>query len=96
MSLIINNHYLVSPRHEGYDIALKCPDCGYHCEHLEIGTDDIWPEELKAFMDIKSGRVKMVTWQTVEEFLASMEPPIPGDINPDWLDEPDVGEEDGE
>lgn len=70
--IIPNNHYLVTPRHEGYCIVLKCPDCGYHCEHLEFGTDDIWPEEYKAIMDIEAGRVKMVT-RTLEEFLLELE-----------------------
>lgn len=74
--IIITNHYLVTPRHEGYDIALKCPDCGYHCEHLEIGNDDVWPEELRALMDIKVGRVEMTRYENVEEFLKHLDEEI--------------------
>lgn len=70
--IIPNNHYLITARHQGYDIVLKCPDCGYHCEHLELGTDDIWPEEYNSIMDIEAGRVEMVT-TTAEEFLKELE-----------------------
>ena len=70
--IIPNNHYLITPRHQGYDIVLKCPDCGYHCEHLELGPDGLWPEEYKAMIDIEAGRVEMIT-QTAEEYLKELD-----------------------
>jgi hypothetical protein len=64
MTIIPNNYYLITPRHEGYDIVRKCHNCGYSYEHLEFSLDDVWPEEFSAIMwyaiNSERGTLKLV------------------------------------
>lgn len=71
MTIIPNNYYLITPRHEGYDIVRKCHNCGYSYEHLEFGLDDIWPEEYHAMMwfeiERERGTLKLVQIEDIIE-----------------------------